>query len=77
LSYPTGDPNLLGSYPTHTIGQRTSFGGYEAVSQGRIHFAGDHCTEGLTGFMEGAARSGDRAAGEILAQLGGKIPAPA
>jgi monoamine oxidase len=28
LSYPTGDVNLLGSYPGYTMGQLTSFGGY-------------------------------------------------
>jgi monoamine oxidase len=69
LSYPVADLNLLGSYPTYTIGQLTSFGGYEAVPQGRVHFAGDHCTLGATGFMEGAARAGERAAREILAAL--------
>ena len=67
LSYPTGDPNLLGSYPIYTIGQLTSFGGYEAVPQGNVYFAGDHCSLGFTGFMEGAARAGERAAREILA----------
>jgi monoamine oxidase len=70
LSYPAGDLNLLGSYPAYTIGQLTSFGGYEAVPQGRVHFAGDHCTLGATGFMEGAARAGERAAQEILADFG-------
>lgn len=67
LSYPAGDPHLLGSYPTYTVGQRTTFGGYEAAPQGRIHFAGDACTLGLTGFMEGAARAGERAGQEIAA----------
>ncbi|MFN8664094.1 MAG: NAD(P)/FAD-dependent oxidoreductase [Thermomicrobiales bacterium] len=69
LSYPAGDPNLLGSYPTYTVGQVTTFGGYEAVPQGRIHFAGDACTLGLTGFMEGAARAGARAAQEVASVL--------
>ena len=69
LSAPASDLNLLGSYPGYTIGQLTSFGGYEAIPQGNVHFAGDHTTLGLTGFMEGAARSGERAAREILADL--------
>jgi len=69
LSYPAGDPNLLGSYPTYAVGQVTAFGGYEAVSQGPIHFAGDHCSLEYQGFMEGAARSGAAAAQEMLASL--------
>ena len=77
LSYPAGDPNVLGSYPTYTIGQVTSFGGYEGVRQGNIHFAGDHCSEEFQGFMEGAARAGARAAREILADLGALCAPPA
>lgn len=71
LSYPTGDAQVLGSYPVYTIGQLTSFGGYEPVPQGRIFFAGDHCAQGLTGFMERAARSGEQAARQIFAGLAG------
>ena len=70
LSYPAGDLNELGSYPTYTVGQATSFGGYEGVPQGRIHFAGDHCSQEFIGFMEGAAREGARAAREVLVDLG-------
>jgi monoamine oxidase len=69
LSCPAADLNLLGSYPAYTVGQLTSFGGYEAVPQGNVHFAGDHTTPGFTGYMEGAARSGERAAREILASF--------
>lgn len=77
LSYPTGDPNLLGSYPIYTLGQLTSFGGYEAVPQGNVHFAGDHTTLEFIGFMEGAARAGERAAREILANVTGEGTAAA
>jgi monoamine oxidase len=70
LSYPTGDPNLLGSYPGYTVGQLIAFGGYEGVRQGAIHFAGDHCSIDYQGFMEGAAETGAAAANEILADLG-------
>jgi monoamine oxidase len=69
LSYPTGDPNLLGSYSAHTLGQQTTFGGYEGVRQGWIHFAGEHCSQRYPGFMEGAAEEGRHAADEILADL--------
>ena len=66
LSYSTGDPYLLGSYACWRVGQCTSFGGYERVRQGAIHFAGEHCSVEFQGFMEGAAREGERAAREIL-----------
>ena len=66
LSYPTGDSYLLGSYACWRVGQCTSFGGYEGVRQGPIHFAGEHCSVEFQGFMEGAAREGARAAREIL-----------
>ncbi|HEX4713935.1 MAG TPA: NAD(P)/FAD-dependent oxidoreductase [Ktedonobacteraceae bacterium] len=66
LSYPTGDPFLLGSYACWRVGQYTRFAGYEGVRQGPIHFAGEHCSVEFQGFMEGAAREGARAAGEVV-----------
>ncbi len=66
LSYPTGDPYLLGSYSCWGVGQYTGFAGYERVSQGPIHFAGEHCSLEMQGYMEGAAREGARAAREVL-----------
>ncbi len=66
LSYPTGDPYLLGSYSCWRVGQYTQFGGYEGVRQGPIHFAGEHCSVDFQGFMEGAAKEGARAAQEIV-----------
>ena len=70
LSYPLGDPYLLGSYSCWKVGQCTRFGGYEGVRQGPVHFAGEHCSVGFQGFMEGAAREGERAAREIVQDLG-------
>lgn len=69
LSYPTGDPFLLGSYACWRVGQYTRFGGYEGVRQGSIHFAGEHCSVEFQGFMEGAAREGARAALEIVQEV--------
>lgn len=66
LSYPTGDPNLLGSYSCFLVGQYTTIAGYEKVRQGNIHFAGEHCSYNFQGYMEGGAREGKRAANEIL-----------
>jgi monoamine oxidase len=72
LSYPTGDPHLLGSYSCWCVGQYTLFGGYERVRQGPIHFAGEHCSVTDQGFMEGGAQEGARAAHEVLADYGMK-----
>lgn len=66
LSYPTGDPNLLGSYSCWLVGQYTTITGYEKVRQGNIHFAGEHCSYNFQGYMEGGAREGRRAANEVL-----------
>jgi monoamine oxidase len=66
LSYPTSDPNLLGSYSCWRVGQYTLFSGYEGARQGKIHFAGEHCSINFQGFMEGGAEEGNRAANEIL-----------
>jgi monoamine oxidase len=67
VSTPWSDPNLLGSYACWTVGQYTSFSGYEGVRQGNIHFAGEHCSTNFQGFMEGGAEEGARAANEIIA----------
>lgn len=69
LSYPTGDPNLLGSYSCWRVGQYTQFAGYEQVRQGPIHFAGEHCSIDFQGFMEGGAKEGARAAQEIVQDM--------
>ncbi|HYA24172.1 MAG TPA: NAD(P)/FAD-dependent oxidoreductase [Terriglobales bacterium] len=70
LSYPTSDPNLQGSYSTYKVGQYTAFAGYEPVPQGQIYFAGEHTSYNFQGFMEGGARSGIRAASEVIAAIG-------
>jgi monoamine oxidase len=66
LSFPNGDPYLLGSYSCWRVGQYTHFAGYERVRQGPVHFAGEHCSVEFQGYMEGAAREGMRAAREIV-----------
>ena len=66
VSTPWSDPNLLGSYSCWKVGQYTSFSGYEGMRQGKIHFAGEHCSINFQGYMEGGAEEGQRAANEIL-----------
>jgi len=46
-------------------GDSTRFAGYEGVPEGTIHFAGEHTSLEFQGYMEGAVRSGRRAAREI------------
>jgi monoamine oxidase len=69
LSVPFLDPNLNGSYSYYRVGQYHAFGGYEAVRQRNVHFAGEHTSTEFQGFMEGAAAEGVRAARAILADL--------
>jgi monoamine oxidase len=64
------DPNILASYSCWLVGQYTSIAGYEQVRQGRVHFAGEHCSVNNQGFMEGGAETGVTAAREILADYG-------
>jgi monoamine oxidase len=53
-----------GSYAAYAPGQVTRY--WRALRQpaGRVHFAGEHC-DAFTGYMEGAVRSGRRAARAI------------
>jgi monoamine oxidase len=69
LSVPFLDPNLGGSYSYYRVGQYHAFGGYEAVRQRNVHFAGEHTSTEFQGFMEGAAAEGVRAARAVLADL--------
>ena len=69
LSTPFLDPLLNCSYSYWRVGQYTSFGGYEGVAQGNIHFAGEHTSQDFQGFMEGGASEGVRAADEVLAAI--------
>lgn len=59
------DPRLLGAWSQYNVGQYTGFGGIEGAREGNIHFAGEHTSVAFQGFIEGALRSGLRAAREI------------
>jgi monoamine oxidase len=58
-----------GSYSFWKVGQYTKFAGIERVRQGTCHFAGEHTSVDFQGYLNGAVESGERAAGEILADL--------
>jgi monoamine oxidase len=70
LSYPTGDPNLLGSYSAYKVGQITGFAGYEGVPQGSVFFGGEQCSINFQGYMEGGAEEGKRAGLQVLNAAG-------
>jgi monoamine oxidase len=70
LSYPTGDPNLLGSYSCWLVGQYTKFAGYEGSRQGNVYFAGEHTSLAYQGYMEGGAETGASAARSLLKDHG-------
>jgi len=69
LSTPMLDPNLNCSYSYWKVGQYVGFSGWEALRQGNIHFAGEHCSQDFQGYMEGGASTGVAAANEILGDL--------
>jgi len=69
LSAPALDPNLGCSYSYWRVGQYTTLRGYERVSQGVVHFAGEHCSVEFQGYMEGGAAEGIRAANEVRRDL--------
>ena len=58
-----------GSYSYWKVGQYTKFSGIEKVRQGNCHFAGEHTSQDFQGYLNGAVETGERAAGEILADL--------
>jgi len=70
-AYWTGEEFSRGSYSCYLVGQWTQMYSSEGERAGNIFFAGDHTTsQEYQGFMEGGVRSGERAAMEILRDLG-------
>jgi monoamine oxidase len=69
LDYWTGRPFTRGSYAYYRVGQMTAFAGVEGKPSGGCHFAGEQTSYTFQGYMEGAVKSGERAASEIVASL--------
>ncbi len=63
------DPWHRGAYSYYKVGQYTDFGGYEAAREGNRFFCGEHTEFNFQGYMEGAIRSGERAASQIMARI--------
>ena len=68
-AWPT-NPYSYGAYSYWPTGYCQNYAGYEAARQGNTHFAGEHCSINFQGYMEGGAEEGQRAAQEILTDLG-------
>jgi monoamine oxidase len=62
------DPWAGESYSADTIAVAPGDGDLIAAPVGRVHFAGEHTAGAWAGLMEGALRSGERAAREVLAR---------
>jgi monoamine oxidase len=59
-----------GSYSFYKVGQYTTFAGIEPRQEGRAHFCGEHTTIDFQGYLNGAVVTGERAAAEIISELG-------
>ncbi len=64
-----GYPWAKGSYAYWKVGQYQRFAGMEGRRQGNCHFAGEHTSIDFQGYLNGAVETGQRAAGEILADF--------
>ncbi|MFN8151489.1 MAG: NAD(P)/FAD-dependent oxidoreductase [Solirubrobacterales bacterium] len=68
------DPFTLGSYAAFLPGQYTRYYGFAGIPEGGIHFAGEHTETTFQGYLEGAVRSGERAAAEVAKAVGARLP---
>ncbi|MBW4658242.1 MAG: NAD(P)/FAD-dependent oxidoreductase [Drouetiella hepatica Uher 2000/2452] len=64
------EPYALGSYACYLPGQWTQMGGVESERVGNLWFAGEHCSLGSQGYMNGACETAEQVAQGILSQLG-------
>ncbi|NJR60994.1 MAG: FAD-dependent oxidoreductase [Cyanobacteria bacterium CRU_2_1] len=65
----SAEPYALGSYSCYLPGQWTKFAGVEAERVGNLWFAGEHCSLGSQGYMNGACETAETAARNILKDL--------
>lgn len=67
------DPYAFGSYSCYLPGQWSRFGGAEIERVGNIWFAGEHCSIGSQGYMNGACETAEQAAQSILQEEGVRV----
>jgi monoamine oxidase len=68
------DPWAMTGYSFPSPGQITTLGPVLHNGVGRLHFAGEHCSYGFLGYMEGGLNSGARTAQKIAKRDGLTIP---
>jgi monoamine oxidase len=69
LDFWTAYPWTKGSYSYWKVGQYTRFSGAEGERSGNCHFCGEHTSQDFQGYLNGGVETGERAAGEIFADL--------
>ena len=69
-AYWPGERFFKGSYSCYLVGQTTQMLGVEGERVGNLFFAGEHTSVENQGYMEGGCETGQRAAVEILQDLG-------
>jgi len=70
----TRDPWTNGAYAAFLPGQYTRLWGYTGRAEGQVHFAGEHTSTYSQGYVNGGVESGQRAAIEVLRELGIAVP---
>jgi monoamine oxidase len=69
LDYWPSNPWVHGAYSYWRVGQYTRFAGSEYERSGNCHFCGEHTSIDSQGYLNGAVETGQRAAGDVLADL--------
>jgi monoamine oxidase len=70
IDFWTAYPWTRGSYSYWKVGQYTAFAGIEGQQEGNAHFCGEHTSIDFQGYLNGAVETGERAAGEVIDDLG-------
>jgi monoamine oxidase len=70
----TRDPWTNGAYAAFLPNQYTRLWGYTGRAEGNVHFAGEHTSTYSQGYLNGGVESGQRAAIEVLRDLGIDVP---
>ncbi|MBM2824173.1 MAG: amine oxidase [Thermoleophilia bacterium] len=70
IDFWTGYEWTRGSYSFYKVGQYTAFAGIEGRQEGNAHFCGEHTSIDFQGYLNGAVDTGERAAGEVIDNLG-------
>ena len=70
LDFWPGNAWTRGSYSYWKVGQYTAFAGVEGRAEGNCHFCGEHTSIDFQGYLNGAVDTGERVAGEVVADLG-------